>query len=400
MARIVFVWELGGGLGHIQNELPLALKLQSMGHEVLCVMQHVIDAGRIMGPHGIKVMQAPVWQVKVKKLENTFNYAEALFNQGYLVEGGLSCMLHAWRNLFDFIMPDMVIADHAPTALLATRGTNIKTVMYGTGFGVPPIQSPMPSIIPWVKAPDKLFEYSEREAVRTINRVLGESAGPLLKNLADLFAVDENFLVTFEEMDHYQKRQGAKYWGPIIARPAGQKPEWPAVKHSKRIFCYLKPTYPHLGEVLSSLQQVEASVIIFLPKMPPAIKKKFHSANMQFVEKPLNMAEVCEESAMVICHAGHGTVAKALLHGKPLLLLPEANQLEQVLIARNIAKRDLGLYILAGPGRHDYKKVINRVLFEGNFTAAARNFAQKYNDFDPVRQQAGIAERCEEILHS
>ncbi len=126
MGRIVFAWEFGGGLGHIQYDLPLAKELQVRGHEVICIMKHVIDAGRILGQHGIKVIQAPVWQVKVKKLENTYNFAETLFNQGYLVEDGLSCMTKAWRNLFDFINPDLLIADHAPTALIAARGLEHK----------------------------------------------------------------------------------------------------------------------------------------------------------------------------------------------------------------------------------------------------------------------------------
>ena len=31
MAKIVFAWEFGGGLGHIQNILPLARKMQERG---------------------------------------------------------------------------------------------------------------------------------------------------------------------------------------------------------------------------------------------------------------------------------------------------------------------------------------------------------------------------------
>ena len=87
MGRIAFAWEFGGGLGHIQYDLPLAKSLQERGHEVYCIMKHVINAEKILGPHGIKVLQAPAWQVKVNRLENTFSYADTLFNHGYMVEG-------------------------------------------------------------------------------------------------------------------------------------------------------------------------------------------------------------------------------------------------------------------------------------------------------------------------
>ena len=161
MGRIVFAWEFGGGLGHIQYDLPLARELKERGHEVVCVMKHVIDAERMLGHYGIKVIQAPVWQVKVNKLENTFSYADTLFNHGYLIEGALQSVVYAWRNLFEVIKPDLLIADHAPTALIAARGTKLKVALYGTGFFAPPVQNPMPSIIPGIEAPEGLLERSE-----------------------------------------------------------------------------------------------------------------------------------------------------------------------------------------------------------------------------------------------
>jgi UDP:flavonoid glycosyltransferase YjiC (YdhE family) len=344
-------------------------------------------------------VQAPVWQVKVKKLDNTFNYAEALFNQGYLVDGGVPSMAKAWRNLFDFIKPDLLIVDHAPTALIGARGTAIKTALFGTGFCAPPRQNPMPSLIPWVTPPGGLLEYSEKKAVRIINHALAELGSPELQSLEELFAVDENILATFKELDHYQTREETRYWGPVINLPEGGKPDWPATDHSKKIFCYLKPTYPHLEEVLRCLQQIKASVIIFLPKAPKAVIERFHSATLKFAEKPLNMAKVCEECDMVICHAGHGTVSVNLLHGKPLMLLPEHNQLEQVLMARNIAAQKLGLCIFTRQKARDYKGAINRILSETEFTAEAREFAGKYKEFKPAKQLDEIADRCEELIN-
>jgi len=398
MARIVFAWEFGAGLGHILNELPLAKKLQERGHEVFCVMKNVIDAGKILGQHEIKVLQAPVWQVKIKKRENTFNYAETLFNQGYLVDGALSTMVKSWRNLYDFMRPDLLIADHAPSALIAARGTAIRTALFGTGFCAPPRQNPMPSIIPWSSLPLRLFEKSEKEAVRVINQVLAEQGAPVLTSLADLFAVDENILATFEELDHYQTREAAKYWGPLMNLPEGERPVWPVTAHNKKIFCYLKPTYPYVEDVLASLQQIKASVIIFLPHAAKEIKEKFHSAALKFTDIPLNMAETCKECDMVICHAGHGTVAVTLLHGKPLLLVPEHDQLEQILIARNIAVRKLGLCIFTRHKVRDYKGAITRILSESAFSAEAGKFARKYRDFNPEEQLNAIADRCEEVM--
>ena len=398
MGRIVFAWEFGGGLGHIQYDLPLAKKLQERGHEVYCVMKHVINADKILAQHGIKVLQAPAWQVKVNKLENTFCYADTLYNQGYLIEGALQSVVYAWRNLFAVIKPDLLIVDHAPTALIAVKGTKLKVALYGTGFFAPPVQNPIPSIIPWIKAPEGLLERSEEKVVEAINVVLETIKAPKFASLSDLFVVDENFLATFQELDHYQDREQVKYWGPVINLPEGDSPKWPETKFSKKIFCYIKSYYPHLEELLNSLQQVEASIIVFLPNAPKEIKQKFHSPTMKFAQRPLNMKQVCAECDLVICHAGHGTIAVTLLHKKPLVLLPEHNQLEQILIARNLVLQKFGGLIFTRQKKRDYKGAIERVLLEPEFTEQAQKFAQKYKDFDPSKQLNEIADRCEKIM--
>jgi len=238
MGRIAIVWEIGGGIGHIQRSLPLALKLLDRGHEIICIMKHVVDADRILGQHGIQVLQAPVWQLKVKQLPNTYSYIETLFNQGYLVPGALLSMVKAWRSLFEFIEPDLVLADHAPTALIALRGSSVKKILYGQGFFSPPKQSPLPSMIPWLKTPEGVLEYNEKKGLQVINSVLNDFGTPILDKLSDLFEVNENFLVTFKEIDHYQSREQTKYWGAVISPPGGYFPGWPDVPFPKKIFCY------------------------------------------------------------------------------------------------------------------------------------------------------------------
>jgi UDP:flavonoid glycosyltransferase YjiC (YdhE family) len=400
MERIVFAWELGGGLGHIQRILPIARKLKEKNHEVICVMKDFINADKIMGEYGIKVMQAPVWHEKVKnRIENTFSYADTLYNHGYLIKGRLQSMVSAWRCLFESIDPDFLIADHAPTALIAARGAELKVALCGTGFCNPPLRNPIPSIISWIKAPEGIIEKSEARVVQVINAVLKKNAAPELKSLCDLFDVDENFLVTFKELDHFQDREKTKYWGPVISLPEGVSPEWPATRFPKKIFCYIKPTYPHLQELLSSLQQVNAATIVFMPNAPKKIIEDFSAANLKFTTHPLNMKEACRACDLVICHAGHGTVAVSLLHGKPMVLLPGHNQLEQIITARHVFMAKLAEVVLTRHPQRDYKGAIEKVLSEFRFTKQAKVFAKKYKNFDSVKLVGKIADRCEEIMY-
>ena len=399
MGHIVFAWEFGGGLGHIQNILPLARKMQERGHDITCVMKHIIDAGRIIGNHNIKVTQAPLWQVHVRQLPTSFSYPETLFNLGYLVPGALLSMAKAWQNLLDLLKPDLLVVDHAPTALIATHGSGCRRVLYGTGFQSPPKKSPMPSIIPWVKAPDDLIEYSEKKALKKINDVLEELGSPRLKQFYNLFEVDEDFLTTFAELDHYQDRESVRFWGPVISQSGGVAPSWPGKQIAKKIFCYIKPSYPYFEELLDGLQQVEASVVIFSPAAPEEIIKKYQTEKMFFHHEPVDMHKVCQDSDMVICHAGHGTVAFTLLHGKPMLLLPEYDHhLEQILTAHNVAKLKVGRMSLTKVKKRDYRGLIQKVLAEPQFTENAQKIARKYEDFDPGSQIEEMAVRCEQLI--
>jgi UDP-N-acetylglucosamine:LPS N-acetylglucosamine transferase len=397
MGRIAIAWELGGGSGHIQYDLPIAKKLKERDHEVICIMKHVIDADKILGQHGIQVLQAPVWQMKVKQLPNTYSYIETLFNHGYLVPGALLSMVKAWRSLFDLVRPDMVFLDHSPTALIALKGLSVKKILYGQGFFSPPKQSPMPSLIPWLKTPQGLLEHSEKKGLQVINSVLNNIGAPILEKLSDLFTVDEEILITFKEMDHYQSREQTKYWGAVINPPGGGFPSWPDVPFSSKIFCYLKSDYPGFENLLQILQQVEAAIIVYASGISNKQIQKFLAPNMLILQEPVDIHRACKESDMTVCHAGHGTVATSLLYGKPLVLLPGHNHLEQFLTARNVALLKAGI-IITTRNLKDYKKVIESVLNEVQYKKNAQAFAEKYKDFDSESQLEEIVDRCEKIL--
>jgi UDP:flavonoid glycosyltransferase YjiC (YdhE family) len=151
--------------------------------------------------------------------------------------------------------------------------------------------------------------------------------------------------------------------------------------------------------LLKALKQIEASVIIFSPVVSEKIIKKYQTDNLLIYQKPVDMHKVCKETDMVICHAGHGTVAFTLLHGKPMLLLPEhGNQLEQILTARNTVKLKAGLMLMTIEKKRDFRGLIQKVLTEPHFTENAQKFAGKYEGFDPESQLVEIAERCEELI--
>jgi len=205
MSRILYVWELGAGYGHVGSVLPLAVELKGRGHEIIFALRDLAHAERFLGRRGFPLLQAPIWITPRRGPDLPVNYAEMLANFGFLDRLGLTGMVKAWRSLYALVQPDLTVIDHAPTALLAARGTGMRRILVGTGFYSPPRTSPMPSLRPWLNVPPERLLESERQVVATINELSGDLGMKPLDVLADLFDADADFLCTFAELDHYPR---------------------------------------------------------------------------------------------------------------------------------------------------------------------------------------------------
>ena len=395
MSRILCAWELGGAYGHLAGFLPLALKLKKAGHEVFLVLRDLSQAEGMFGRHGVRLLQAPLWLPQAHGLPPAVNYAELLFRFGYLDKVCLTGVVKAWRELYGLVRPDLLVADHAPTALLAAAGTGIRRALFGTGFAAPPRSRPMPSIQPWKNVPSERLRATEERALEIINALLGDLGAPPLEALSDLFDVEENFLCTLPELDHYPERGPARYWGPRFNQSEGVEPAWPGGEGG-RVFAYLHGEYLDLERLLEHLARLPIPTLAHLPDAHPDLISKYAGRNLAFSPQPVRMADATAQSDLVVCHGGHGTTAASLLAGRPVLMLPL--HVEQGLLGYNVTRRGLGMMASGANGKPDYGGLINRMLATPAFADRARRFAAKYADFDQSRQMDEIARRCDEIL--
>lgn len=397
MSRILFAWELGGGYGHIAGFLPVALGLRERGHEVIFALKDVSHAAAILGARRFPYVQAPIWLPKLVGVPEPVSYAEILFRFGYLSAGGLSGLFEAWRRLFEWTSPDLLMVDHSPTALLASRGMGMPRAMIGIGFFCPPHANPLPSMRPMLNVPQARLADSERRVLEVANSVLAGARAPQLPMLADLFDVEENLLCTFPELDHYPGRAGGKYWGPRFSLEEGAAVAWPE-GDGKKIFAYLKPGYPHFEKILQALAALPARIVIHAPGLPESLASRYQQPHIKFHRQPVRMKQASEECDLALCHGGAGTVSAMLLAGRPLLLLPM--QLEQHLMACRVVELGAALMADQDNANPNYTELIGRLLAEPAYSRQARAFAEKHGDFDQREQSKRIAKRCEEIIHT
>lgn len=80
-------------------------------------------------------------------------------------------------------------------------------------------------------------------------------------------------------------------------------------------------------------------------------------------------------AALVVTHGGHGSVTRALLHGRPMLVLPCGR--DQADNAARVAARGAGLVLPPDAGREEIAAVLRRLLDEPSFGAAARELGAR-----------------------
>src|SRR5215213_944270 len=263
MARILYCWELGEDLGHISNFLPVALALRARGHTVIAALRELGRAETVFGPHGIPLLQAPVWlQPPSEAPHPPQSFAEMLIHFGFADPSGLTAMLRAWRNLLALADPDLMIADHGPTALLAARSCGVPSATYGAGFFLPPFTTPLPKLRPWLNIPAKRLFGNEQAVLAGANTALATFGAPPLETLADLYRGAEHFLMTYPELDQFAMRTSGEYRGVILSAPSGVAPEWPFGAGPK-VFAYLKPQFADLEKLLTLLTAMDCRVLLY-----------------------------------------------------------------------------------------------------------------------------------------
>jgi hypothetical protein len=407
MATIILAWELGTGLGHLVNLLPFVHGIRKRGCRIVCAVQELAKAEEFLGAEGISYLQAPIpTPVSANAIDPQRTFAHILHNHGFGDHGTLRAAANAWRNLFELIAPDLIVFDHSPTALLAARGLPAKRALIGTGFFCPLDEYPLADLRPWLPdANDRLCQDEDR-VLDNANYVLSAWGQPPLGHLSRLFHdVDEQFLVTLPELDHYQDRRGslslgpsgnsdvgAKYWG-VWPNIGGRLPLWPEGP-GKRVFAYLKP-FPALPRLLQQLCDLRCRTIVHGNGADANLRSRFASATMRFENDPLDLAEVGTTCDLAILNGNHGTTVSMLLAGKPTLQVPLF--LEQGLFSQAVAR--LGAAVVATPDRPlEVVAGLMELLGSPKHAEAARRFAARYTDYDPQRQIAAIVDRMEELL--
>jgi hypothetical protein len=340
MANVLICWELGQALGHVMMQRPVAQAFLERGHKVFVALRDFEGARTAFGDLPVTLLPAPIKLERAQPLiKRPLSFVHILHNTGMYEGPELAARVDAWRTLFDLVQPELIVCDHSPTALLASRGLPLKRVVYGTGFYSPPSVSPLPTMCPWVASTPDQLAADERRVLDVMNRQLKRLGGPPLASVSSLYReVDENFIAMIPELDHFGARKGVRYWG---CRPEteGATPNWPE-GDGPRIFGYLKPC-PALPKLLELLKRRGTPTLIHGNWVNPAEKQRWETPTLRLSREPYNLPRAARECDLAILHATATSTFTFLIAGKRMLQLPF--HLEQQLTARRTVRLRSGL---------------------------------------------------------
>jgi UDP:flavonoid glycosyltransferase YjiC (YdhE family) len=393
MARVLIAWELGEAFGHLARCLRLAEGLVQRGYDVTLVLKDVrLPAEQCLAP-GITVLPAPLTPQAGAGSRPPVNYADVLCVSGFAEVQDVAARLNAWRGILTLARPDVLVADHAPTALLAARLADIPHLAIGNGFAVPPVISPWPSIRPWEKASDQDLAKAEARLDRVVDaaqKTLGYAKTVRMRNLFGAHDV----LDTFAELDHYGARPQGCYVGTIGSVPQALRVAWQS-QEAPKVLAYLRPTVPGFTVILQALARLDAEVLCVAPGMKPDMAKRCATRRLRIALTPVDLSHLLEQADLAVGYGNSGFSTQALLAGVPLAMRPQ--HVEQMLFARRVEALGAGQLL---NGRIDVGSAttsLQELLDNQAYRQAARVFRDRYCHFSPsqaVEQSLLFIERA------
>ncbi|MGZ5596117.1 MAG: glycosyltransferase [Usitatibacter sp.] len=394
MARIVFAWELGGELGHAMACNALARVLHARGHRIAFAFRELHQVSFLADTAPYELYQAPVSVSEGHGVPIPASFAEILVGCGYDRADHLAGLLGGWLSLLGRLEPDLVVADFGPTALLAARVLGLRRASFGNGFSIPPRLTPLPAFRFDEPVPAERVSQADARALASVNGALQRFGVAPLASLAQQFESDEDFLMTFPELDSYGTRPRAGYWGPRFSVDSGATVHWPA-SGGKGVLVYLKSNQPQLDALIDALAASPHRVAAFIPELDAARCERLRGPSRIVSEEPMRLAPLLAECDLFVSQGGNVCVG-TLMSGVPQLVLP--SQYEQYLTARRVEQLGAGAWLGLDAPPARTAAALGHVLGEPRFAEAAKAYARRYAGYSAQEGQRRVVVRIEEIL--
>jgi len=380
MARVLFVATAGAG-GDLQPLMAVALALGDRGHELNVLGDRSVERSLA----GLKLNT----EVFPPELDLGPVLGGAIRDAMAATDGDLGAAgpivrerMKAWA--IDIAVPIVhAVVTQRPDALVTSL------------FGVEAVYDADPAC-PWVVV-NSTF-YVGPDPPRPLEADFGPRALPLIRGYASLLgspdlvlhATDPIFDLSFDklpEKHHYVGPLGI--WEPPSERPSYlDEPGDPWVLVS--ISSQMQDDVPIAEAALNALGDRPARVLLTLGPDHTSAELAVVPQNTR-VEQLISHSAFLEQATLLVSHAGHGSVMKALWYGCPMVLVPWGRD------QPGVAARAAALGVAEVVPRDEASpaaigEAVTRVLDDGGMREKAEHHAARLQLTDPPDVAAGLIE--------
>ncbi len=373
--RVILAWEHGRNFGRLSRLLAVARMVEEQGGEPIWVVPRAQrDAPALMALSHRRHVAPEIEQQTFAPDFRADSFADVLLSSGFDDAGVLLAAVHAWTQLIESLQPECVVLDYAPAAQLACTLLDQRALQITNGFDAPPASCP-----PYARVrPDS--ELGQRNAARvaqisaTIAGVAERYAGQRDVTLETILLHPGKVYECIPETDPYGPRDGGLWVGPLGQHHDTVDVPWPeSWLRPRRVFAHMR-TMPGAVELLDELRLTDAVTLCFWREAPDAVLEHFRNTTVRIVRQPLRLDRVLAEADAVVSYGSTALVCRALLAGKPQLVLP--TDFEKLKVAQRLAYSGAGALWRASEG--SARDAVGRLLNNPLLADIAQQLARRY----------------------
>lgn len=350
LPTILFTYEFGAGLGHLNRLIAVAKRLAECNRLVFAIPEprrYEPIIRQALGPT-VEIRQGAFWPAPkdpAARQATTLTFADVACLFGFHIVQKLHEAVLGASDLVGEVAPRLIVADFAPTMRIASLG-KVPTVVAGNGYTVPPPGQLLPLMRPWGSGMHPKSRAHEALLLAATNEVSARNSGPAIDFFADLFHGEASFVSTLTEFDPYRHARATPPLWPFNIPKMPMAHEF-VQRRGPAIFCYLQYGHPALLSLLRVLSDAPGRAEIYVEGIDPERLARRCSAAVVIHRAPVDFSQVLPETSLLVHHAGLGTAYAGLAAGVPQLVLPI--NLEHLITTRGLEQFDSAVPLGVSP---------------------------------------------------
>ncbi len=344
MTRVLFAWELGAGLGHINRLTAIAAAFAQRGLEPVFVTTNPAAMAKAAARRLAAAPVVPViaWSPIASRNPGTaptHTLADILWLLGGDLAEPMKARLDFWRQQIRHWSPDLIVADGAPLALAAAAG-RIPSIAVGNAYAIPPLLPALPPIRPWAEAIGEVSRQRENLLRRTFDDI-GVS-GPLWSEfgVSSLFHGTRTHIGGLSLFDPYARRAARRVEAPVNLSLTAPPARRERSQTPPTAYVYLRKSRPSWSRMPGLFRKYGIKGLVYAPDLDSALKEAFVAAGAEMLDAYFDYGAILPKVDLFVHQGSLGGCIAALYYGTPQLAL-SAN-LENLIYGRAVAAVQAG----------------------------------------------------------